>query len=172
MNFDQKREIILKLKEFREKHEISHERAVNMVIDAGESASVSTAKKIFAPNSEDYADTFRMDTLKAYERAFFGAEAQPENSETTQEVKDYFRGENEYLKGRMVTMQEVLEREIARQEHTIKVLRTALVVVSVSLAIVLALVIAILIYDLLNRDVGWFRDIVARAAETVAYMKL
>lgn len=206
MTTEQKREIIIMLKSYREEHEISIERAYNMVQDAGYSSSITTAKRIFAKGSEDDAGSFRYETLKPYYAAFYGTETptpkrEPGNEEQAQqyytelegikailaikneqierreqeleelrernaEIRKESQAKIEYLKQRVEDCKFVYHREETRQEQTIKLLRRSLVSVSLVLAVMVFLVIGILIYDLTNRDVGWFRDLAAHFSET------
>lgn len=205
MTKEQKRDIILKLKAYREENEISIEKAYAMVEEAGEISSVATAQRIFAKGSEDAAN-FRYDSLKPYIKVFFGTETPtPAREEGNEEqAQQYFaelegiksvlafknaeierlEKENaelrermseakaesdrkvEYLKQRVEDCKYVYHREETRQEHTIKILRRSLFGVSLVLGVMVFLVIGILIYDLTNRDVGWFREIAAHFSET------
>lgn len=204
MTKEQKREIILKLKAYREENEISIERAYAMVEEAGEISSLSTAQRIFSKGSEDSA-SFRYDSLRPYVKVFFGTDEptpvrEKGNEEQAQQYYTELEGiksvlafknaeleriekENmelrermvetkaesekkvEYLKTRVEDVKNVYHREEARQEQTIKILRRSLSIVSLLLGITVALVIGILIYDLLNRDVGWFRDLAAHYSD-------
>lgn len=208
MTIEQKSEIIIMLKEYREEHEISIERACNMVLEAGYSTSITTAKRIFAKNSELDAGSFRYDTLRPYYVVFYGTETptpkrEPGNEEQARQyytdlegIKTILAIKNEqleqrdreledlrkrnmeyrqdsqakidYLKKQVDTINSIHEKEEARQEHTIKILRRALVAVSVILCITLVLIISILIFDLMNRNVGWFRDLASHFASMSA----
>lgn len=95
---NQKRDIILRLKEFRATHEISQEQAVNMVLDLGESTSMTTAKRLFSSGSEDQPEKFRMETLRAYEKAFFGDSQTGNQREGCDDVSEHLMRENTYLK--------------------------------------------------------------------------
>lgn len=137
MNFDERKALILRLKDYKTRHEISNERAAEMVIALGEPSSESTAKRVFRAGSEDHADSFRLDTLKAFERAFFGDPVEPvPTAETVAVLKES-------------------NAELRAQNHQ---LRRALIIVSVILGLVLLGIIGLLIFDLLNRDIGFFTD--------------
>lgn len=147
MDLNERRELILRLKKFKQEHEISNERAAEMVIAIGEPSSESTAKRVFRAGSEDHADSFRLDTLKAFERAFFGDPSEPVPTDETVSV----------LKETVAVLRDQNDR-----------IRRALVTVSAILGVVLLAIIGLLVFDLLNRDIGYFQDAARRVAEMAA----
>jgi len=199
MTAEQKREIIVRLKEYKDENEISIERACNMVLDAGFSTSITTAKRIFAKDSELDAGSFRYETLRPYYVVFYGTESptpkrEPGNEEQARQyytelegVKAILAIKNEQLERREHELKDLRQRNAEtkqdaqtkidylkkaiekadaehkraedRMDNTIRILRRALVIVSVLLAIFVITTTFVLSYDLLNRDIGWFRDL-------------
>lgn len=141
-------ELVLRLKQVREERGLSVQRVYDMLADAGYFVSLSTVKRVFAKDSEK--QNFRyQDTLQPIANVLLGLDENGQGEPEVEALKTVV-----LLKDDMISKQaeriNYFENELKRKNRIIALLA----VLSVFLALFIA---AVVVYDRLNPDIGWFR---------------
>lgn len=151
-------DIVIRLKEERIRRGLSVTRVFNMVEEAGEYSSLTTAKRIFAEGSENLG--FKYETLRPYIKLLFGTETPtPEREEGNEEQAEEFRSDLENIKTVLQLKSQMLEASQEKNatlssrvedlKSTITYLRKTVAALAIALAVaVVAFIVFLIAVDL------------------------
>ena len=176
---DKTHDLILQLKQIREERELSYQRIIDMVEESGGSTSMSTVRRVFAPDSENKSFRYE-DSIKPLVVALLGINDPPpeddgqsiERSEIeafkmvisikNQAIEDLAE-EHERLKADYEKKLEYVKAEAEKKhEHivelTAQVKRKDRIIFWLSFILIalLAIIVVALVIDRIDPDLGYF----------------